>query len=346
MPELTLHPLPALPAESQTRIDSWNDPKSQLCQSERETGRRGIMRESEDYLALFDDTSEVHVEALLDLDDNFLHFKIDQHEATPLGDSEGSPPTPRHHLSDDTILNDTLSIHHQKSKPPDRSAAHLSQRQQGYDFCIRNNDIGVEPAIFLNRASLEAVIDYAATATPESPFRRDSSDAGHYFLPDDDYEPHRTPYVRFADAHTYLCTPSPPTPPPHGILSIFPSASTPSLLPLKLSYTSSTSELNRIGPYGPRIPPWGSSENLDRERRLRTDLRVLEDRLEERFNSDARRRARERQREYEEVKSGVRRTEGEELRKAVLGIYPEMEDETKEWMCCYCDVSYEFLHQL
>jgi hypothetical protein len=133
-----------------------------------------------------------------------------------------------------------------------------------------------------------------------------------------DDEPQRETLVRFADAHTILCTPPPPTPPPHRTLSS--------------STLSLRSASPRLKPCGPRIPPWSSTDNLDHERRLRNDLRSLEDTLDEQFDE------RERLRKEAEARNGKRRTEGEELRELMLGIYPEMEEGKKERSWCLCVV--------
>jgi len=113
-------------------------------------------------------------------------------------------------------------------------------------------------------------------------------------------------HVRFADTYTLICTPSanvPPPPPPH-------------LTPPYTVYAPT--------PHGPRIPPWVSAENLDRERRVRTDLRVLEDTLGAKFFEDECRLAIERQAEEEETRAGRRKTEVDEFREAVMEVYPEL----------------------
>lgn len=133
---------------------------------------------------------------------------------------------------------------------------------------------------------------------------------------DDDDEQQRVQLVRFAEALTILYSPTPPTPPPHRT----PTPKFPTLPPA----------LPNFKPYGPRIPPWGSLDNLDRERRSRSNLRVLEDTLGECFSQ------RERLRQAEGVRNGRKRTEGEELRELVLGMYPEIETRRAERKTCFC----------
>ncbi|KAF2249065.1 hypothetical protein BU26DRAFT_594753 [Trematosphaeria pertusa] len=125
----------------------------------------------------------------------------------------------------------------------------------------------------------------------------------------------RSPHVRFAEP-----TSCPPTP-----------RSSPSLSPRALYDTT------RLKPYGPRQPPWGSSEDLELQRRSRTDVRARDDDIRERISAKSLRLLQARQ-----GTSGKKRmTEVEELREQIYEVYPDMTfegDGDEEGCCCCCVV--------
>ncbi|KAF1971326.1 hypothetical protein BU23DRAFT_570097 [Bimuria novae-zelandiae CBS 107.79] len=330
----TARPLPKLPSEdrSDESLDLGSDEKTRDDRKGNEGGQRSILKGSDDFLALFDDTSEVHVETSSDLNNDLYHSKAHQHVTTLFSDSAVPPPPPQHRSIDaftyrlPTDPNPTAESIHPR-------AIYIAHYEQDADPWSPANEIEIGSAISLRRVSTDAVINFGEDTARL--YQSTTEPAGTYYdsPTDEDDEAYHTPLVHFVDTHTYLRTPSPPTPPPHR------SNVSSTSLPLSPSPTPSTFESYPLKPYGPRIPPWGSAENLDRERQLRTDIRVLDDKLQERFDGDAIRRARERQRAAEELRMGIRRTEGEELRELVLAVYPEMEAERRErgW-CCACVV--------
>ncbi|KAJ4360723.1 uncharacterized protein N0V89_001290 [Didymosphaeria variabile] len=326
------HPLPALPHEDKDEVQSKPRDETDV-RVEPGSEHASISKESENAFALFDDTSEINLDLFARADDDYHNLRTFLHAKAPLNGSK----VPQQRLSE-------FTTHEAHSSGLSATPIHLStgtltrgasNAPKEPDNVLRVNCDESTFAYHFRRASLDAVCDYA----PDAPHvehhhhRRSSSDYGplHDASTDEDDEPHHKPLVRFADAHTILCTPLSPKPPPQQTFS-YPIPLTPPV-PIRrteLSYTASVPD--RFKPYGPRLPPWGSTDNLDRERRLRTDIRRLEDPLDEHFDE------RDRLRKAEEARKGQRRTEGDELRELVLGIYPELEETEKDrgrscWMC-------------
>lgn len=309
---MSQHLLPPLPHEGQheTLLEPQLETLSQIgCE------RTSTMTGSGETFAWFGDSSEIDLRIAPSPDDE-QHGLGDPVHTKTLPDGVRFPEVPPALYK--------ARIYDRLAGCPDRSQQHSDKNIASHEPVSldnmswpTNNDTALPP--LLRCDSREARCDYV----PDT-----SSDQQCIFCPPDtDYEspceaptdsidePSRKTLVRFADFHTILYTPPLPTPPPH--------------LTFQSTFSSAPS---RHKPYGPRIPPWGSSENLDRERRLRTDIRGLEDTLDERFDT------RERLRREDEVKNAKRRTEGEELRELVLGIYPEMEVEQRDRACCVCVV--------
>lgn len=120
-------------------------------------------------------------------------------------------------------------------------------------------------------------------------------------------------HVHFADTHTYFSPPQSPSPTADQLF-----------------------DSRRLEYVGPRPPPWGSFEELARVRRMRIDDRASDYALSNRFEADKRRLTRVRQNEVEDIKSGKRRTEVDELRDLVSDIYPDMTFEGEERRGCRC----------
>lgn len=305
------HPLPALPHEDQdeVQLEPRFEPRGQAgCE------RTSILKGNGEAYALFDDASEVDLRPCSYPDDAHHGLSAFLHATELINDplSQKSPAVVCGAQANCSATSSQRS--HQDCV--ERGASHAPEELDTSLWPI-NNDTALPP--LYHRTSCDAVCDYVSETTSAQQSLHYPSDAEYSPLHDapteSDDELYRETLVRFADTHTILCTPPPPTPPPHRTLS---------------SILSLTSTPPRLKPYGPRTPPWGSTENLDRERRFRTDIRVLEDTLDKQFNG------RERLRKQAQARNGKRRTEGEELRELVLGIYPEMEAELKERGCWFC----------
>ncbi|KAL5445626.1 hypothetical protein PMIN07_008970 [Paraphaeosphaeria minitans] len=307
------HPLPAVPHEDQ------DEPQLEVrfeTNGQTECERISILKGSGDTYALFDDTSEIDLMYSACSDEEHHGLSAFLHTTEPSDDllSQTSPAV----MHAGQTCNSAGDSQRSQQGCFESGLSHARDRLKDLSWPVIND--AAFPPLF-RHASCDAVRDYVPNTTSDQRYTYCSSDADYDLrydaLTESDDEPSRETLVRFADVHTVLCTPHPPTPPPH----------------LTLSSTSSLPSVPlRLKPYGPRIPPWGSTEHLDHERRLRNEIRVLEDTLDEQFDKRARLR------KEEEAKNGKRRTEGEELRELVLGIYPEIEAARTERGCCLCVV--------
>ncbi|KAL1600487.1 hypothetical protein SLS60_006873 [Paraconiothyrium brasiliense] len=330
-----MHPLPH---EDKDEVQSERRDDTDV-EVEPESEHVRISKEKENSFALFDDASEINVGHFAQADDHFAQADDENRNVgaflraeIPLDGPKVRTQKPSNSTTHKARSSDPSATTVQFSKDISTHGASNALKEPNNALWVNSDESTV--AYRSRRASLDAVCDYIPNAHHvENHDRRRSSseyDPHHGASTDEDEEPHRKPLVRFADAHTILCTPLPPTPPPHQ--TSFSPAPLPPPIPIsptELSYTAPIPARDK--PYGPRIPPWGSTDILDRERRLRTDVRLHEDTLEKRFGE------RDRLRKAEEARKGTRRTEGEELRELVLGIYPELE-ETEDrgrycWMC-------------
>ncbi|KAF2449908.1 hypothetical protein P171DRAFT_480964 [Karstenula rhodostoma CBS 690.94] len=309
------HPLPALPREDQYEVQL--EPRLETHYQTR-CERTSILKESGETYALFDDTSEIDIRPYSYPDDAHHGLSTFLHASTLPDDLPSQKPSGSVEHDAQTYCSSAADSQRTQRDYIERGASRAPEKLDN-SLWSTSNDTALPSTPC--RASCDAVCDYVPDATSVQQCIYCPSDAN--FDPrcdapmESDDELFRETLVRFADAHTILCTPPPPTPPPH--LTFSSASSLPSAPP-------------RLTPYGPRIPPWGSTENLDRERRLRTDIRTFEDTLDEQFDD------RERLRKEAEARNEKRRTEGEELRELVLGIYPEMEAGQKERGCCLCAV--------
>jgi hypothetical protein len=305
------HPLPALPHEEEDEVQ---------CETHSQIGRKtSVLKRSGETYALFDDTSEIDLKASSCSEDEHHGVGAFPHAATLPGDLPISKPLDSATCEAYTSCSSANPSQRSREDSVERGASYAPEEEE--DSWWSTCDAAPLPHTF-RQASCDAVCDLVPDTTLDQPYTYclpvAEYNIGHDAPMDPNDEPHREILVHFADAHTILCTPPPPTPPPHRSLSAI-TLSLPSASP-------------RLKPYGPRIPPWGSSDNLDHERRLRTDFRSLEDTLDEQFDE------REKLRKETEARNGKRRTEGEELRELVLGIYPEMEEGKKERSWCLCVV--------
>lgn len=292
------------------------------------------MKGGGDDLALFGDPSEVGIEDPDHVNEDGCHLKAFQNGTTFFNNLEASPPTPPPHEGNVALMFDSPFT------PVKEASIYLTDDERSNDSWKPGDDIDISLTKTFRCVSLDTVVDFTPDKARAHQLESTTNRGDYDFPIEDDDGPQWKRTVRFADTHTYLCTPPPPpTPPPHRSLSSAPSESIPYLLLRDYSYISLSQQLESHAFHGPRAPPWGSSENLERERRLRTDIRFLEDKLEHRFDEDYRRRARERARIDQELKKGIRKTDGDELRELVLGIYPDMGFESKErTRCCACVV--------
>ncbi|KAJ4304666.1 hypothetical protein N0V90_000193 [Kalmusia sp. IMI 367209] len=303
---MATHPLPALPFEPNIdykRVEEWDEQKVGW------SDHAHVQKGSEVELALFEDTSGIYT----------YHLRRD---TTLIDDSEALQPGPSH-----------CERHDAHSYSP--SMTHLqyhgenSHRTATLAVCDEQDDVSwatvrsMSPAEAL-RASCDTVCDYDPDTS------RIKQQAHSHF--DANGNTSRKA-LKDAGAHTILYNPL-LTPPPHQ-------TSREAISHRTFHIRDNFSEPERFAPCGPRIPPWGSTDNLDRKRRSRTGLRSLEDTLEDRFDEEHKKRVMERQRLDEEMRSGKRKTEVDELRDLVLELYPDMNlrrDDEKKRCGCSCVV--------
>lgn len=339
---MTAHPLPELPYDESKdeRTNSWQTRKAQEQRAGK--GEYGAILNGRDGHSTFlDDASEICMETSISLHQDDTNPTAKRSNIGACRDLAVPTPPPEPHDNNSSpayaILHDSHSVSHvdELTSPELRTP----RNNISWPPSVTTADDGV---VYLPRNTLDTVNEFSSHSriVQNNQGYQLNDDSFYDASTDSDSDHHRIPLVRFAPTHTFLRTPSPPTPPPHQVTTHSVSPPIPHLLLPRPSYTSlSPCSSTVYMPYGPRTPPWGSQETLDRERRNRIDTRGRDMSLQERFEVDRRMREWKWRRAEEETRMGRRRSEGERVRAVVRKLYPDEDDaESRERGCILCAV--------